>query len=365
MNRNRRSWTKVAALALAMSLAAAACSDIEEALNGPDDFPETEMGTLAVAMGDVLDDYFAANAEGFESLEALGPQFTTGFSIVPLVGTPAKASVGPEGMQALMRLAQLSPQSIPSEALGTTYEYNTSSSQYEASERTGAPVNGVRFILYEVSGSSPVTPLNEIGYVDVALSSGPPTVALTIDLVIDDVTVLHLAPSGSVLPDAVNLTIPGYVRTPTGSDQLDFTAGISGPTSSPSIWYTLSPSPNAFISYSSFIDTGSSTQEITIFVQVGESVDILFDLGVYIQADLSGNISSGTAYVTFPTSMQAEITGTLSNPTVTGVESEELDPFPTQEIPAFIAVFQALRQIHSALATYFNIGIGLLTAGLT
>jgi hypothetical protein len=55
----------------------------------------------------------------------------------------------------------------------------------------------------------------------------------------------------------------------------------------------------------------------------------------------------------------------VSNPSVSGVDSEEGDPFPSQEIPAFIAVYQALRTIHQALATYFTIGIGLLTAGLT
>lgn len=144
MNRKRRSWLRVSALALTMSLVAAACSDLEEALKGPDDFPESEMGTMAVAMGDVLDDYFVANAEGFESLEALGPMFATGFSIVPLVSTPAMASGGPKVMQSIMRLAQLSPQSITADAYG------------------------VRFLLYEISGSTPVTPLNEIGYLDVA-----------------------------------------------------------------------------------------------------------------------------------------------------------------------------------------------------
>lgn len=365
MNRNRRSWVQVAALALAMSLAAA-CSDVDEALNGPDDFPtNSEMGMMAVAMDSVLSDYFVANSGSFESLEALGPLFGTGFSIVPLVAAPATASGGPEGMEYVMRLAQLSPQSIPSEALGTTYSYNPSTGNYESTEQTGAPANGVRFLLYEVSGSTPVTPLNEIGHLDVALTSPPPSVSMSIDLVIDDVTVLHLGPSGSVLPDVVNLNIPGYLSDPSGSSQLNFDAGISGSPSAPNIWYTLFPMANAELNYSSWIDTSSGTQQISILLSVEQSVDLFFSMEVFVEADLSGNINWGRAYVWSPTTLVADISGTLNNPTVTGIEDEEGAPFPSEEVPALVAVFQALRQIHSALASYFSIGIGLLTAGLS
>lgn len=132
------------------------------------------------------------------------------------------------------------------------------------------------------------------------------------------------------------------------------------------IGYSLNAMANAFLSYSSSIDTSAGTEDISIAIIVGDSMDPdYFDLSVYISADLSGNIDSGRAYVTFPSNLVAEISGTLNNPTVAGISEEGADPIPSSEIPAFIAVYQALRQIHSALATYFGIGMGLLTAGLT
>ena len=365
MSRNRRSWAVIAALTLAMSVFAA-CSDLEEALNGPDIPTDTEMGKVALAMNGVVDDYFVANSEAFESLETLGPIFGSGFTLVPLVASPVTGSGGSKGMQSILRLVQSAPQSIPSDALGTTYGYNSTTGNYEATEQTGAPANGVRFLLYEISGSSPVTPLNEIGYVDVAMASGPPSVSLVISMVIDGVTVLSLSPSGLVTLDEASLNIPGYVSDPTGSNQLNFNAGLYAYSTITTIGYSLNATADAFLSYTSSIDTSEGTENVTIVVMVGDTADPdYFDLGVYILADLSGNIDSGRAYVTFPSYLAADISGTLNNPTVTGISEEGADPIPTTDIPAFIAVFQALRQIHAALATYFGIGLGLLTAGLT
>jgi hypothetical protein len=58
--------------------------------------------------------------------------------------------------------------SLPAEALGTTFVFDASAGQYVPSDRTGAPANGVRFILYAVDPLTlePVV-TSEVGHVDV------------------------------------------------------------------------------------------------------------------------------------------------------------------------------------------------------
>ena len=57
---------------------------------------------------------------------------------------------------------------IPDAVYGTTYEWDVNTDAYVATSRTGAPANGVRFILYAVSSITltPVEPLVEVGLVD-------------------------------------------------------------------------------------------------------------------------------------------------------------------------------------------------------
>lgn len=61
---------------------------------------------------------------------------------------------------------------IPAAALGGTFEYNASTGRYSRGIRTGAPANGVRFVLYAVDPATQriVTPLVETGYADLTRS---------------------------------------------------------------------------------------------------------------------------------------------------------------------------------------------------
>ncbi|HET8634818.1 MAG TPA: hypothetical protein VFL88_11790 [Gemmatimonadales bacterium] len=64
--------------------------------------------------------------------------------------------------------------SIPPEDAGKTWVYNSETGQYEVSDLTGAPANGVRVMLYEqdINGEF-ILPLVETGHVDLTdLSSG-------------------------------------------------------------------------------------------------------------------------------------------------------------------------------------------------
>jgi len=70
--------------------------------------------------------------------------------------------------QARVELSGSTAAVIPAPLLGRTMEYSIAQGRYIIGQRTGAPANGVRFILYAVDPLTEdiVTPLSETGYVD-------------------------------------------------------------------------------------------------------------------------------------------------------------------------------------------------------
>ncbi|MFN0098936.1 MAG: hypothetical protein ACKVS7_09705 [Gemmatimonadaceae bacterium] len=70
--------------------------------------------------------------------------------------------------QARVELAGTTASVIPAPLLGKTMEYSVAQGRYVVGQRTGAPANGVRFVLYAVDPVTEdiVTPLAETGYVD-------------------------------------------------------------------------------------------------------------------------------------------------------------------------------------------------------
>lgn len=62
---------------------------------------------------------------------------------------------------------------IPVTLLGKTFEWNLGSASYQQTARTGAPANGVRFILYQLDDALlPADPLVERGYADIVYTAG-------------------------------------------------------------------------------------------------------------------------------------------------------------------------------------------------
>lgn len=114
------------------------------------------------------------------SLGALGPNIN--FALAEQGGEPAvlelpmallndaDALVKRESMrqQARAELSGSTAAVIPAPLLGKTMEYSVGQGRYVVGERTGAPANGVRFVLYAVDPLTEdiVTPLVETGYVD-------------------------------------------------------------------------------------------------------------------------------------------------------------------------------------------------------
>jgi hypothetical protein len=153
--------------------------------------------------------------------------------------TPVEPATGPATLaQAAARIggvvagtgAALVPVMRPS-VFGTTYVFDPAARRYVADPgRTGAPANGVRFILYEVAGepAAPV-PGREIGHADLTdeRASDPTTAGIRFVVVSGGVTHLRytLDLSGSVA--AARFVVGGFLSD--GTERVDFTVRLDQP----------------------------------------------------------------------------------------------------------------------------------------
>lgn len=111
---------------------------------------------------------------------------------------------------------------------GKTFVYNTISGEYEVSDRTGAPSNGVRFILYSVNPIThvPTQPLDEIGYAQVVVShagsSASTSASIRLTLVSENVTYIDysVGVTANETNQSAALSIEGFVTD--GTEQLNF-----------------------------------------------------------------------------------------------------------------------------------------------
>jgi hypothetical protein len=186
-----------------------------------------------------MDSVFAS--EGWVSFAALGPRTPFGAvsSAVDALGglAPAEPRSGRELALRLARRMQevaasggpaLTP--IISEThRGATFVYDAALDEYAVDPaRTGAPSNGVRFMLYEVDFLG--TPMGEeIGYADL-IDEGDTSaedVALRLVVVAHSVTVLDYATTLELGLVQGSLTVEGFLQSPDGL-RLDFDIEATG-----------------------------------------------------------------------------------------------------------------------------------------
>jgi hypothetical protein len=133
-------------------------------------------------------------------------------------GTLARVYTEPTaGMRPVSQRAAILP-----EHLGVTFTRNAETLAYEPSDRTGAPSNGVRFIVYAsnpISGE-PVTPLQEVGYADISVTETASSASFRIELVSGDVTYLDYTIGATGSQSAVTANVAGFVSN--GDDRVNF-----------------------------------------------------------------------------------------------------------------------------------------------
>ena len=242
---------------MALALLAAACSDNSVAPKSPAD-PQATAAELA-ALGTVF------NAAPLQSLSSVSRSITPS-APAPLAALALAGSTNPldhstrlqpyarriDAARVFARLLkpEMSVNAVaalfPPALVGKTFEWDFTALQYDTTARTGAPSNGVRFILYaidpltlEPAGPAPGT---EVGYIDLkdeGSASQPKVHVIVAGVggapVYVDYTVTLTNQSAS----SIKITTAGYITNGAGSpDSLRFSGAISASGSTTSVSVT-------------------------------------------------------------------------------------------------------------------------------
>ena len=228
--------------------------------------------------------------------------------------------------------------SLPTEVLGTTFVFDTTSDSYVESDRTGAPATGVRFIVYAldpISGDPIVS--QEVGYADlIDLSPASQTSAgLRLLLVGGGTTYLDYSLTATPTQTTVTIGVEGFLSD--GTTTLDFAvdADLVFDTNE----FTIDVDFAFAIPAHQFSTTGSIDATSTSTSSLAE-IDLLITSGgtriryEIVEDDFSETINA-TVYVN--NRIFATITGDLNDPTVAGAGGAELT---TEETAALIGMGQ-------------------------
>lgn len=212
--------------AMLLSLGLTACGKD----NGPSEFnPQGTTADVAAAQ----DAFVSAQSSSFA---AIGADISTVLNGAPVVASSAAlASPRPSAASAryarqLVRLLpgagpriQASVSAIPSGVLGATFVWDEETDAYAASDLSGAPSNGVRFLLYAIDPVThrPVEPVVEVGYVDVTDESTASTTAFRVKVVDGSVVYLDYGVSATGTESSGLVTVSGFAFN--GSARANFT----------------------------------------------------------------------------------------------------------------------------------------------
>ena len=315
-----RLWPRASALTL--SLLAAGCKDS----NGPESYnPMATSQTAAQAYGAVQ------NNKAVQSLDVLGSAFTLTGATAPLP-FPAPApdysafrTVPPELLNTLQRLERLattfsaaSPQDLfPSTVRGKTFVYNPQTARYAPSDRTGAPANGVRFMLYAVDPvlKRVVTPLQEVGYLDLT-DKGSNTLGIkaVITSVTPNVTALEYDATGAIGTSGFTFSAKGYVSD--GTTRLDFDLSLSlAAATGLKIDYKITQQAKNLSIHVVATGTTSNTGNVTLTITEGSN---------NLEVAAIGTNTSVSGTIKYNGSTVATISGKPENPVFTGANGKVL-----------------------------------------
>lgn len=224
---------KTAALAAVVSFGITACSNTDVP-SGPGEGAFDAAQTQAELQR--VDAAFDTPA--FQSLAVLGEQFGSSAGAAAAASAALLYEAGPTHGSSLAerakaagdRLAQAYASAsasmapiIPADWLGRTYVYDPETEGYVHNpELTGAPEDGIRFVLYAVN---PVTHDiivdSDIGYADVRDVGGANSTAVRLTVVSEEVTYLDYTITATGVFNAPVFDISGFITD--GEQQVDFT----------------------------------------------------------------------------------------------------------------------------------------------
>lgn len=307
-------------LILLLAFSVAAC----DAATGPRALDEAgvraDLTAASAAMGN------AATA----SLGTLGPEISAAIGGLGVVADlPASLLEDPSALVAREELrARLLDRDasvmadLPQAALGKTFVYDTLEERYVVSERTGAPANGVRFILYAVDTAADVIqlPLVETGYADLTRTITNQSIVARVEAfagVANVVKVLDYAAEISGTIVAPQIVVAGFAKNATDSLTFSLTSALSLAASTISIDWRAAVPTRGLVSRVQQTITGGESPSVAIdglltsdHGNVGIAGSILQATGGTLLVSVNGNAFATIAVDSFddetPTILNAQ-----------------------------------------------------------
>jgi len=249
---------------------------------------------------------------------------------------------------------------FPSNLLGVTFEWGSAEGRYVPTERTGAPANGIRFILYAIDPLTrqPAEPLNEIGFLDLTDDGDASATRLG----------LYAESGGKALVDyfieltyqllgeqdvSATVTAEGYISD--GTSQLDFelheTATVLGSTQTVSLqvdyWLSVAGEDvSVELELSTDLDlSGEGTIEVAtagLTIHNGSDV-VVFDMSLAADNTLEGVINYNGAPAIY-------ISGTEGDPVFERADGE---PLSTEDVAALLQLYHLLDDVFNVTGYLF------------
>ncbi len=343
--------TMVASGALAVL---AACSDS----NGPSQ--QASLNSQQVKDGLATVERVGSSAV-LKSFQALGGQLGAP-AAVPMSGTN-RYLAAVEQIAGIVR-PQIGAQLVPiirASMLGKTLVYDPATKQYVASNRAGAPANGVRFILYQNDAANHPIVAQEIGAADLTDQKAASQTSAGLRLLVTSNGKTYLDYSfdlsGTIAAAAV--TVDGYMSN--GTDRVDFKITTTGQLFG----------RGGIATIDAKLEVAAQQFSITAKVKGpsgGGAGATEIDLTVKSRSDVVVVTSKGTdsainAKVTVNGAVFATVTGTSANPIIKGDGGRELTADELAMLGDVVkfaeGVFQLLGGLLAPVGALILIGLGL------
>ncbi len=300
--------------------------------------------------------------DALQSLALAGQalQLGVGFDVAAAIPTDFELSPA-----ALRDIGAIRPTTLlPANYLGVTLVYHEGEEWYIPSDRTGAPENGVRIIYYAMDPvlEKPVSPLQELGYIDLTDEGTAASERLGIAIVStsgdSDVTLadyyVDFAWEETQTSFTVNVAALGFVSD--GTNQLDFDLNQSlmateGGDLSMTMDHTLSVAQeDVSVNLTASAGFNLTTEEIadmeaTFIIEHGAN-------RVVLEATVSfGETETIEGTITFNGDLVANISGDAENPTITKPDGTELTE---AEVAALRRIFDGVTDVFDFVEDIFD-----------
>ncbi|MFN0177800.1 MAG: hypothetical protein ACKVZ0_03305 [Gemmatimonadales bacterium] len=250
---------------------------------------------------------------------------------------------------------------IRSSIRGKTMVYDATANKYVVAEgRTGAPANGVRFILYEELEGRP-NPAKEIGYSDLIdeKAASATSAGLRLKVVSGQVTHLDYSFDLSGSLSATTVKVVGFLSD--GTERINFDLTTTGQLFGRGGTVTVDgkievPSQQFSITARLVGEAGNEggAGQVDLTVKAGSDV---------IAVKWTGNANSVDAKVTVNGTLFATVTGSPANPVIRGEGGRELTAEEMQALGQVVefaqGVFELIGGLLAPAAALLLLGLGL------